>query len=126
LRTLFRVQPWSAGAFALGLASVFSAAAIQGLLFQVGIQLYFAAFLPAVFFAGLLAGTPAAALVVALSVPLVWWAFIPPYFEFTSPMAADFDAITMFLLLSLLLIFLADACRAAIALSDARAASSER
>ena len=119
-----RVQPWSAGAFALGLASVFGAAAFQELLFHLGIQLYFAAFLAAVFLAGLLAGTPAAALVVVVSVPLVWWAFIPPYFEVASPIAADVDAITMFLLLSLLLIFLADACRAAIALLDARAAAS--
>ena len=117
LQALLKVQPWSPGAFALGLSTVFVGTVVQALLFHFKIELYFAAFLPAVFFAGLLAGVPAAVLVVAIAVPLVWWAFIPPYFEFYPLIAADLDAIAMSLLLSLLLIFLADACRAAIALN---------
>jgi K+-sensing histidine kinase KdpD len=119
LRAWRKVHPWSAGAFALGLSVVFAATAIQALLFHFGIELYFATFLPAVFLAGLLAGVPAAALVVVVTVPLVWWAFIPPYFEFQPLIADHVDAITMFLLLSLLMIFLADGCRAAIALLNA-------
>ena len=126
MKALLRVQPRWADAFALGLVAVLIAAAAQGLLFHFGIRLYFATFLPAVFFAGLLAGVPAAVLVVAVTVPLVWWAFIPPYFEFIPLAAVDVDAITMFLLLSLLLIFLADGCRAAIALLDARTAATNR
>ena len=126
MKALLRVQPRWADAFALGLVAVLIAAAAQGLLFHFGIRLYFATFLPAVFLAGLLAGVPAAVLVVAVTVPLVWWAFIPPYFEFIPLAAADVDAIAMFLLLSLLLIFLADGCRAAIALLDARTAATNR
>jgi Domain of unknown function (DUF4118) len=125
LRAWIRVRPWSAGAFALGLSAVFVATAVQALLFHAGFELYFATFLPAVFLAGFLAGVPAAALVVVVTVPLVWWAFIPPYFEFNPLIAAHVDAITMFLLLSLLMIFLADGCRAAIALLNAGPASSE-
>jgi Domain of unknown function (DUF4118) len=121
LRAWPKVHPWSAGAFALGLSAVFAATAIQALLFHAGFELYFATFLPAVFLAGFLAGIPAAALVVVVTVPLVWWAFIPPYFEFNPLIAAHVDAITMFLLLSLLMIFLADGCRAAIALLNAGA-----
>jgi hypothetical protein len=67
----------------------------------------------------LLAGAPAAALVVFVTVPLVWWAFIPPFFEFNPLVAVHIDAITMFLFLSLLLIFLADACRGTVALLKA-------
>jgi K+-sensing histidine kinase KdpD len=119
LRTISRIRPWSAGAFALGLFAVFASTAIQSLLTQFGLELYFAGFLPAVFFAGLLAGPPAAALVVVITVPLVWWAFMPPAFEFESLGAADVTAITMFLFLSLFLIFLADGCRAAISLLNA-------
>jgi K+-sensing histidine kinase KdpD len=119
LRAWPKVHPWSAGAFALGLSAVFAATVIQALLFHFGIELYFATFLPAVFVAGLLAGVPAATLVVVVTVPLVWWAFIPPYFEFQPLIADHVDAITMFLLLSLLMIFLADGCRAAIALLNA-------
>jgi K+-sensing histidine kinase KdpD len=119
LRAWPKVHPWSAGAFALGLSAVFAATVIQALLFHFGIELYFATFLPAVFLAGFLAGVPAATLVVVVTVPLVWWAFIPPYFEFQPLIADHVDAITMFLLLSLLMIFLADGCRAAIALLNA-------
>jgi K+-sensing histidine kinase KdpD len=119
LRTISRVQPWSAGAFALGLFAVVAATAIQAVLFQFGIQLYFAIFLPAVFFAALLAGPPAAALVVAIAVPLVWWAFIPPAFEFEWLEPADVNAITTFLFSSLFLILLADGLRAAVALLNA-------
>ena len=119
MRIWLRIQPWSSGAFVLGLSGVFVATAVQTLLYHFGIELYFASFLPAVFFTGFLAGVPAAVLVVAIAVPLVWWAFIPPYFEFNPLIASHVDAIAMFLLLSLLLIFLADWCRAAVALLKA-------
>ncbi len=96
------------------------------MLFQFGIELYFAVYLPAVFFAALLAGPPAAALVVVIAVPLVWWAFIPPILEFSSLEPADVNAITMFLFSSLFLIFLADGCRAAVALLSAGSSTEER
>jgi hypothetical protein len=79
--------------------------------------------LPAVFLVGLLAGTSAAAIVILLTVPLVWWAFIPPFFEFNPLVAAQIDAIMMFLFLSLLLIFFADVCRAITALWKGSASS---
>jgi K+-sensing histidine kinase KdpD len=126
LRTLSLIRPWSAAAFALGLFAVVAATAIQAALAEFGIELYFAIFLPAVFFAGLLAGPPAAVLVVVITVPLVWWAFIPPTFEFSALDAADVNAITMFLFSSLFLILLADGCRAAAALLSARTSSRER
>ena len=120
------IRPWSAGAFALGLFAVVLATAIQTVLFHLGIELYFAIFLPAVFFAALFAGLPAGALVVAITVPLVWWAFIPPVFEFESLGPADINAITAFLFSSLFLIFLADVCRAAVRLLSGRTSSQEQ
>ena len=126
MRTLSRVRPWSAGAFAVGLFAVVAATAIQALLFKLGIQLYFAIFLPAVFLAALFAGLPAGVLVVVITVPLVWWAFIPPSFEFSALDAADVNAITMFLFISLFLILLADGCRAAAALLKSSTSSEER
>ena len=125
MRTLSRVRPWSAGAFALGLFAVVLATAIQALLFQFGIELYFAIFLPAVFLAALFAGLPAGVLVVVITVPLVWWAFIPPVLEFSWLEPADVNAITAFLFSSLFLIFLADGCRAMVALLNG-ASSRER
>jgi K+-sensing histidine kinase KdpD len=120
------IRPWSAGAFALGLFAVVMATAIQTVLFQFGIELYFAIFLPAVFFAALFAGLPAGALVVAITVPLVWWAFIPPAFEFEWLEPAEVNAITMFLFSSLFLIFLADGCRAMVTLLNGSTSSRER
>jgi K+-sensing histidine kinase KdpD len=126
LRTLSRVRPWSAGAFALGLFAVVAATAVQAVLFQLGIELYFAVFLPAVFFAALFAGLPAGVLVVVITVPLVWWAFIPPVFEFDWLGPADINAITAFLFSSLFLILLADGCRAMVALLSAGTSPEER
>jgi K+-sensing histidine kinase KdpD len=105
---------------------VVAATAIQAVLFQFGIELYFAVFLPAVFFAALLAGPPAAALVVVITVPLVWWAFMPPAFEFEWLGPTGVNAITTFLFISLFLICLADGCRAAVALLRAGTSSEER
>jgi K+-sensing histidine kinase KdpD len=103
-----------------------AATAIQTVLFQFGIELWFAVFLPAVFFAALFAGLPAGVLVVVITVPLVWWAFIPPVLEFSSLRPVDITAITAFLFSSLFLIFLADGCRAAVALLSGRTSSQER
>jgi K+-sensing histidine kinase KdpD len=119
MRRLKLIQPWSARAFALGLVVVLTSTAVQALLVLSGVELYFATFLPAVFLAALLAGIPAAALVVFITVPLVWWAFIPPMFEFNAPVAGHVDAITTFLFLSLLLIFLGDAWRQTMVLRKA-------
>ena len=119
---LMLAQPWSARAFALGFVIVLASTAVQALLVLSGLQLYFATFLPAVFLAALLVGIPSAALVVLVTVPLVWWAFIPPFFEFNPLVTAHVDAITMFLFISLLLIFLADACRQSMVLLKAASA----
>ena len=103
-----------------------AATAIQAVLFQFGIELYFAVFLPAVFFAALFAGLPAGVLVVVITVPWVWWAFIPPILEFSTLTPADINAITAFLFSSLFLIFLADVYRAAVRLLNRRASSQEQ
>lgn len=48
---------------------------------------------------------------------------MPPFFEFNPLVAVNVDAITMFLLLSLLLIFFADVCREIAALRKGGASS---
>jgi hypothetical protein len=90
---------------------VAASAAVQGACVALGAKLYFAAFLPSIFLVGILAGAPAAAFAVLLTIPLVWWAFMPPFFEF-SPLTSDYaDSIKLFFLLAVLLIGLADLCR---------------
>lgn len=107
-----RVRPWSWQAFLLGLAVVAGSAVLQGICVVLGAKLYFAAFLPALFVLALMTGAPAAAFAALLTVPLVWWAFIPPFFEFNALTSANADSINLFCLLAVLLIGLADLCRA--------------
>ena len=106
-----RVRPWSWQAFLLGLVVVGLSAVLQGICVALGAKLYFAAFLPSLFVLGLVAGAPAAAFAALLTVPLVWWAFIPPFFEFTPLSSANADSINLFCLLAVLLIGFADLCR---------------
>lgn len=111
-----RVRPWSWQAFLLGFGVVAASAAIQGICVAFGAKLYFAAFLPSLFVLGIVAGAPAAAFAALLTVPLVWWAFIPPFFEFTPLTSASADSVNLFCLLAVLLIGLADLCRETMAI----------
>jgi len=106
-----RVRPWSWQAFLLGLVVVGLSAVLQGICVALGAKLYFAAFLPSLFVLGLVAGVPVVAFAALLTVPLVWWAFMPPFFEFTPLSSANADSINLFCLLAVLLIGLADLCR---------------
>ncbi|WLA63471.1 DUF4118 domain-containing protein [Bradyrhizobium diazoefficiens] len=105
------VRPWSWQAFLLGLVVVGLSAVFQGICVALGAKLYFAAFLPGLFVLGLVAGAPTAAFAALLTIPLVWWAFMPPFFEFNALTSANTDSINLFCLLAVLLIGLADLCR---------------
>jgi hypothetical protein len=107
-----RVRPWSWQAFLLGFAIVAASAAVQGVCVVLGAKLYFAAFVPSIFLVGILAGAPAAMFAVLLTIPLVWFAFMPPFFEVSPLTSADADSIKLFFLLAVFLIGLADLCRA--------------
>ncbi|WP_245318495.1 DUF4118 domain-containing protein [Bradyrhizobium sp. DOA1] len=88
----------------------------SGICATLGAKLYFAAFLPGLFVLALVAGVPSAALAALVTVPLVWWAFMPPFFEFNSLTSANADSINLFCLLAVLVIGLADLCRATMAM----------
>ncbi|UPK33682.1 DUF4118 domain-containing protein [Bradyrhizobium sp. 186] len=111
-----RVRPWSWQAFVLGFAIVAVSAMVQGICVVLGAKLYFATFLPSIFLVGVLAGAPAAAFAALLTIPVVWWAFMPPFFEFSPLTSAYADSIKLFFLLAVLLIGLADLCRETMAI----------
>jgi K+-sensing histidine kinase KdpD len=112
-----RVRPWSWQAFLLGFVVVAASAVLQGVCVALGAKLYFATFLPSLFVLGIVAGVPAAVFAALLTIPLVWWAFIPPFFEFTALSSANADAVNLFCLLAVLLIGLADLCRASMTIN---------
>lgn len=111
-----RVRPWSWQAFLLGFVVVAMSAVLQGICVALGAKLYFAAFLPGLFVLGLVAGVPAASFAALLTIPLVWWAFMPPFFQFNSLTGANADSINLFCLLAVLVIGLADLCRETMAI----------
>lgn len=115
-----RVRPWSWQAFLLGFVVVAASAVLQGVCVALGAKLYFAAFLPSLFVLGVVAGAPAAVFAALLTIPLVWWAFMPPFFAFTQLSSANADAINLFCLLAVLLIGLADLYRASMMINSRR------
>ncbi|HLG81469.1 MAG TPA: DUF4118 domain-containing protein [Bradyrhizobium sp.] len=111
---ILKLNPWSPAAFMVALSVLGAAAALRMLLDYLGATFYFATFLPAVLLASLLAGVPAGACAAILAIPIVWWAFIPPVFEFSPLTLADYHSFTLFLLGSTLLIWFAQLCREAL------------
>ncbi len=113
---ILRVRPWSPSAFLSALLVIALAAAMQEVLVSFGTKLCFASFFPAILIASLLGGAPAGAFAVVVTIPIVWWAFMPPYFEFNPLTPADYDQIANFLLCSSLLISFSQLYREALAL----------
>ncbi|WP_426436450.1 DUF4118 domain-containing protein [Bradyrhizobium genosp. P] len=111
---ILRLRPWSLSTFVAALLMVVVATAMQEVFATFGTQLYFAGFVPAILIAGLLGGAPAGAFATVITVPIVVWAFMPPYFEFTWPTASDYDSISTFLLSSALLVCFSQLYREAI------------
>lgn len=103
---LFRLKPWSLPAFALALGTLLIATTTQFILASFGTTLYFATFFPAILAASLLAGAPAGILTAALTIPIVWWTLMPPYFEFNPLTPAECNDFVLFLLSSSLVVWI--------------------
>ncbi len=99
-----RLQPWSLSAFAAAAAAVVFAATMQEIIASFGTTPYFAGFIPAILIVSLLGGAPAGTFAALLAIPTVWWAFMPPHFEFNPLTAADYDSFATFVLVSSLVI----------------------
>jgi K+-sensing histidine kinase KdpD len=108
-----RLQPWSVSTFAAAAAAVLLAATLQEIAASFGITPYFAGFIPAILVVSLLGGAPAGIFAVLLAIPTVWWAFMPPHFEFNPLTSADYDSFATFLLISSLVICFSHLCREA-------------
>ncbi len=100
-----RLKPWSLASLLVAVAALAAAIALRVVLAEFGMSLYFATFLPAILLTALLAGVPAAAFAGVSSAVIVWWAFIPPAFEFSVLRRAELHAMTLFLLSTALLIW---------------------
>ena len=106
-----RLNPWSPQALLVALIGVAMAVAIRAGLASFGIELDFAPFVPAILLASLVAGVPAGGFVALSAVIIIWWAYIPPAFEFGPLEASDIDRIQLFLLAVSVLIWFSHLCR---------------
>lgn len=106
-----RIASWSWRSFAASLLLVLASVAAQMILVEWGLELAFAAFFPAVLVSAFLGGKPADTFAAVVTLPLVWWALIPPAFEFGQLTPAAYDEIKLFVLGSVLLVYFADLCR---------------
>ncbi|WP_342726898.1 DUF4118 domain-containing protein [Bradyrhizobium sp. B097] len=113
---ILKLRPWSLSTFVVALLAVVLATATQEMFASFGMQFYFAAFVPAILIVGLMGGAPAGAFATIITVPIVWWVFMPPYFEFAWPTADDCDSIATFLLSSALLLGFSQLYREALAI----------
>jgi hypothetical protein len=80
-----RIRPYSAAAFGIALTSVAAATLLRFAGGWASTDLRFAIYLPAILVTGLLAGAPAAIGAAIASVLIIFWAFMPPYFEWKWP-----------------------------------------
>jgi K+-sensing histidine kinase KdpD len=113
---LLRLQPWSLSTFVAALLLVVLATTLQEVLAVFGAKLYFAGFFPAILIASLLGGAPAGIFAALVTIPIVWWAFMPPYFEFNALTREDYDSMATFLLFSSLMIAFSQLYREGLAL----------
>jgi len=113
---ILRVRPWSPSAFFAAAIVIALAATIQEMFTVFGAKLYFASFFPAILVASLLAGAPSGIFATLLTIPIVWWAFMPPYFEFQPLTTDDYHRFAMFVLGSALVISFANLYREALVL----------
>ncbi|HUN94898.1 MAG TPA: DUF4118 domain-containing protein, partial [Bradyrhizobium sp.] len=58
-------------------------------------------------------GVPSGVFAAMLSIPIVWWMFLPPAFAFSQLTITDYNQFAEFLLVSTLLIWFAHLCRQA-------------
>jgi K+-sensing histidine kinase KdpD len=113
---ILKLRPWSLSTFMAALLAVAFATTMQELFAGFGARICFAGFFPAILIASLLGGAPAGIFATLLTIPIVWWAFIPPYFEFGTLTRADYDSVATFLLSSSLVVSFSQLCREALAI----------
>lgn len=113
---LLRLRPWSPEAFAVALLATIAASIVQEAIASFGIALHFAAFFVAIIAVSLLAGAPAGCSVAAIAIPIVWWEFLPPQFEFSPLNGDDYHRFAIFLVCSGLAISACNLYREALAI----------
>lgn len=108
---ILRVGPWSLAAVGSAFLAVGISFLLRAAVAEFGGTLYFATYFPSVLVVSVFAGVPAGVLTVALTTVLVWWAYLPPSFEFGPLSRNDLANIVTFWLSAVLIVTLAHTYR---------------
>ena len=106
-----RLNPWSLPALLVALIGLALAIALRMVLASFGLPLYFGTFFPIILATSLIAGVPAGVFTALSAVVIVWWAFMPPVFEFSPLGHDDIDRFELFLLSVSVVIWFSHLCR---------------
>jgi hypothetical protein len=106
----------------VAIAGLGVAIALRMVLASLGVPLYFSTFIPVILVISLLAGAPAGAFTALSAVVIVWWAFMPPVFEFSPLDKDDIDRFQLFLLGVSVVIWFSHLCRMIARMKNERAA----
>jgi Domain of unknown function (DUF4118) len=117
-----RVNPWSPQALLVALLGLAVAVAMRIALAHFGLPLYFSTFFPVILLTSLIAGAPAGAFTALSAVGIVWWAFMPPVFEFSPLGHDDIDRFQLFLFAVSVLIWFSHLCRTILRMRERRPA----
>ncbi len=109
-----RLPPNSLRAYAFAIVCVAIATAVRFAVVWLGADFLYATYFPAVLIVAVLAGAAAATLAIALTAILVWWAFLPPHFEFAPITFPQTMNLGVFVLSALCVVYVAQKYRAAI------------
>jgi hypothetical protein len=105
------LNSWSLPALLVALTGLALAVALRMALASFGLPLYFGTFFPIILATTLIAGVPAGVFTALSAVAIVWWAFIPPIFEFSPLGRDDIDRLELFLLGISVVIWFSHLCR---------------
>jgi hypothetical protein len=109
-------------ALVVAMAGLAVAIALRMALASLGLPLYFSTFIPVILVISLLAGAPAGAFTALSAIVIVWWAYMPPVFEFSALDKDDFDRFQLFLLGVSVVIWFSHLCRAIARMKEQRPA----
>jgi two-component sensor histidine kinase len=113
-RFVERVRPYSWTALLVVIFCLAVAWLLRAAVFDLGLNVLFPTFYPAVLLAGLVAGTPAGIVTIIGSILIAWWAFIPPFYEFGSLTGDQIANLVLFAASSGCLVFMSHLYRDAV------------
>lgn len=100
------VHPWSATALLLAVVALATATAVRVIFAYFGATLFFAPYFPVLLIVSVFAGVPAGIFTAVVSLVIVWWAYMPPYYAFQALSVGEYANFALYAVAAALIIAL--------------------